>query len=176
MGRQATKRSVYEQLGEDVQTSVSLRSVEPGLQYAALPYRLVGAGETEILLITSRETRRWVIPKGWPMKGKAPHTAAAIEARQEAGVLGKVEKTALGAYSYIKWLHNGAPLACTVDVFPLKVARQRKRWREQGQRVLHWFSALEAADLVDEPSLRDLILVFAAMVANTHALKHAPAE
>ncbi len=134
---------------------------EPGLQYAALPYRVTGRGETEVLLITSRETRRWVIPKGWPMKGKTPHAAAAKEALQEAGVLGRIEKHAIGAYDYIKRLKNGAPLACTVDVFPLQVARQRKRWREKGQRIAHWFPADEAADNVDEDGLRELILAFA---------------
>src|SRR5271156_4832943 len=60
------------------------------LQYAALPYRVSARARTEIMLITSRETRRWIIPKGWPQKGRAPHRSAAREAFEEAGVVGKV--------------------------------------------------------------------------------------
>jgi len=166
MGLSGRKSSVYEQIADLSATGAALRSAEPGVQYAALPYRLGDAGEAEILLITSRETRRWVIPKGWPMKGRKPHQAAAIEARQEAGVTGRIEKAALGAYDYVKRLKNGAPLDCTVEVFPLKVSNQRLHWREKGQRIAHWFGAVEAADLVDEPSLRELILDFAARMAD----------
>ena len=61
-----------------------------GIQYAALPYRIVRR-RVEILLITSRDTRRWVIPKGWPMKGLKPQDAAAVEAAEEAGLIGEVE-------------------------------------------------------------------------------------
>ena len=138
---------------------------EPGLQYAALPYR--DADGLEILLVTSRETRRWVIPKGWPIKGRKPPASAAREALEEAGVVGRVAKKALGAYSYIKRLKNGAPLACTVEVFPLKVARQRKRWREQHQRTVHWFTLEEAVDAVHEPELQALIEAFGQALAAT---------
>jgi len=130
-----------------------------GLQYAALPYR-VGDG-LEILLITSRETGRWVLPKGWPMKGKAAHAAAAREALEEAGVRGKVGKSAVGRYTYGKRLSNGAVLTCTVEVYPLAVERQMSRWREQGQRTLSWFSPQDAANLVDEAELASLIEAFA---------------
>ncbi|MDR3513935.1 MAG: NUDIX hydrolase [Caulobacteraceae bacterium] len=134
-------------------------ATRPGLQYAALPYRLGEAG-VEILLVTSRETQRWVIPKGWPMKDREPHAAAAREALEEAGVAGKVAKEPIGAYRYVKRLKNGAPLVCSVDVFPLLVSRQRKNWREQGQRTAHWFTVEEAAEAVQEPELQDLIARF----------------
>jgi 8-oxo-dGTP pyrophosphatase MutT (NUDIX family) len=132
----------------------------PGRQYAALPYRQQDG--LEILLISSRETRRWVIPKGWPMKGKKPHATAAREALEEAGVVGAISKQALGAFQYVKRLKNGAPLLCTVDVFPLLVSVQRPHWPEQHQRTTQWFSAAEAAVAVDEPELRELIERFAA--------------
>jgi 8-oxo-dGTP pyrophosphatase MutT (NUDIX family) len=132
-----------------------------GQQYAALPYRWVD-GELEILLLTSRETHRWVIPKGWPMAGRKPHAAAAQEALEEAGVIGKIGKTPVGAYTYVKRLKNGAGLVCNVDVFPLAVARQLKRWREQGQRTAHWFTPTEAAEAVNEPELDVLIEAFGA--------------
>ena len=116
------------------------------------------------MLLTSRDTRRWVIPKGWPMKGRKPHATAAIEALQEAGLLGKIEKKKLGSYHYRKRLKNGAVLLCSVDVFPLRVVRQRKSWPEKNQRVTQWFTPAEAAQLVDEPELSELFKVFTAMI------------
>lgn len=134
-----------------------------GIQYAALPYRLRGG--LELLLISSRETGRWVLPKGWPIKGKKAHAAAAREALEEAGVKGKIGKRAVGAYSYGKRLPNGAVLACTVKVYPLAVARQLERWPEMHQRSFRWFSPREAADQVAEPELATLIETFAASLS-----------
>lgn len=136
---------------------------EPGRQFAALPYR--DRHGLEILLLTSRETRRWVIPKGWPMKGLPPHGAAACEAIEEAGVVGRVSKKPIGRFEYIKRLTNGAPLHCSVDVFPLKVAKQLTHWPEQKERTARWFAPDEASELVDEPGLRALILAFKAIHA-----------
>ena len=76
------------------------------VQYAALPYRLNGKTRTEVMLVTSRETRRWIIPKGWPQKGKAPHDSAAREAFEEAGVVGAVGKRAVGSFPYQKRLNG----------------------------------------------------------------------
>ena len=130
----------------------------PGVQYAALPYRR--ADELEILLVTSRETRRWVIPKGWPMKGRKPHAAAAQEALEEAGVLGRIEKQPMGFYQYYKRLAGGLERRCVVQVFPLEVERQLERWPEQHERESRWFSADLAAAAVDEAELSDLIHIF----------------
>jgi len=132
---------------------------EPGRQFAALPYR--DRDGLEVLLLTSRETRRWIIPKGWPMSGKTPSAAAAREAKEEAGVVGRVSKKTIGAFDYVKRLKNGAPLQCTVDVFPLKVSKQLTHWREQNQRTAHWCAPQEAAELIEEPDLSALILAFA---------------
>jgi 8-oxo-dGTP pyrophosphatase MutT (NUDIX family) len=133
-----------------------------GVQYAALPYRWRDG--VEVLLITSRETGRWVLPKGWPMKGMKPHAAAAREALEEAGIKGKVGKSAIGSYSYGKRLPQGV-LACTVEVYPLAVDRQMTRWPERGQRTLAWFSASEAAGLVEEADLASLLRAFALEMA-----------
>jgi 8-oxo-dGTP pyrophosphatase MutT (NUDIX family) len=114
----------------------------------------------EILLASSRGTRRWIIPKGWPMKGRKPHATAAIEALQEAGILGKIEKTPIGRYHYLKRLQNGAALLCRVDVFPMRVLRQRKNWPEKDQRITQWVTAERAAELVDEAELSELISAF----------------
>jgi 8-oxo-dGTP pyrophosphatase MutT (NUDIX family) len=131
---------------------------ETHVQYAALPWRI--RESLEVMLVTSRDTRRWVIPKGWPMKGRKPFAAAATEALEEAGVLGKIEKKKLGSYHYRKRLKNGAALICRVDVFPLQVARQRKNWREKNQRVTHWRPYPDAAEQVVEAELSEMILSF----------------
>lgn len=137
----------------------AVRAGRPAVQFAALPYR---RGERlEILLVTSRETRRWVIPKGWPMKGKKPHAAAAREALEEAGVTGRIDKGSLGAYPYLKRLKNGDPAPCEVRVFALEVQHEHDVWPEMTQRERRWFSAEVAAAAVDEPELAELILEFA---------------
>jgi len=141
----------------------------PGRQYAALPYRYLRS--LEILLISSRETHRWVIPKGWPMKGRKPHAVAAREALEEAGVVGRIGRKPVGSYQYVKRLSNGAPLLCTVEVFPMMVERHRDRWREQDQRTQQWFPAEEAAIAVEEPELQTLIDNFA-----WSAVKASPGE
>jgi 8-oxo-dGTP pyrophosphatase MutT (NUDIX family) len=130
-------------------------------QVAALPYRFDRHGDVEVLLITSRETRRWVVPKGWPMPGRKPHRAAEREAYEEAGLKGRISKNAVGTYEYGKRLDNGMVVPCEVSVFPLHVTEHRNRWPEQGQRELCWCKPQEAADRVQEDSLRRLLCEFA---------------
>jgi 8-oxo-dGTP pyrophosphatase MutT (NUDIX family) len=130
-----------------------------GIQYAALPYRLRGS-KLSVLLISSRRTRRWVIPKGWPMEGRKPHEAAAVEAEEEAGVLGAIAEQPLGSYRYLKAVKDDQTLAVQVLVFPLAVEDHVPAFKEQGQRVVGWFSYRHAASLVAEASLRRLILEF----------------
>lgn len=134
---------------------------DPASQLAALPWRR-RKGVVEVLLVTSRETRRWVAPKGWPMKNKRPHEAAAQEAFEEAGVRGKVAEASLGAYHYDKALKSGALRHCAVDVFPLKVDKTLDSWPEKGQRDRTWFPAETAAGLVAEPELAEIIRIFGA--------------
>jgi 8-oxo-dGTP pyrophosphatase MutT (NUDIX family) len=129
----------------------------PVIQYACLPFRERGDGSIEVMLITSRGTRRWVIPKGWPMKGRKPHVSAAREALEEAGLVGEVGKAPIGSYRYSKRLKSGEVVPCQVEVFPLEVKSQRKRWPEKGQRSLRWFHPAEAAAAVGEPELKDII-------------------
>jgi 8-oxo-dGTP pyrophosphatase MutT (NUDIX family) len=127
------------------------------VQYAALPYRSDGKSRTEVMLVTSRETQRWIIPKGWPHRGKAPHDSAAREAFEEAGVVGAVGKRSLGSFPYQKRFKNGAVMVCDVHVFPLRVKRQRKQWPEKAQRDVKWLSAEDAAETVKEPLLSEII-------------------
>jgi 8-oxo-dGTP pyrophosphatase MutT (NUDIX family) len=127
------------------------------VQYAALPYRRNRAARTEVLLVTSRETGRWIIPKGWPIKRKAPHVAAAREAREEAGVVGKISRRPIGWFSYEKRLKSGRMIVCKVHVFALKVKRQEESWPEKGQRDVQWMSRTKAAKTVGDPTLADII-------------------
>jgi 8-oxo-dGTP pyrophosphatase MutT (NUDIX family) len=128
-------------------------------QVAALPFRIGADGAAQVLLVTSRATRRWIIPKGWLMKGLKPCDAAAQEALEEAGVVGRVDKKPIGRYAYFKRREAHFDI-CEVDVYLLAVEKQAKTWRERGERKAEWFSFEEAAQLVEEPGmvaiLRDL--------------------
>ena len=132
---------------------------ERKVQYAALPFR-PGSRGIEILLVTSRETRRWVIPKGWPMKGKAPHEVAQIEAHEEAGLDGWIAQHPVGTYRYAKRLKSGKERQVKVAVFPLRVTAEGDDWPEKDQRVRRWGPPAEAAALVVEPELKVLIMAF----------------
>jgi 8-oxo-dGTP pyrophosphatase MutT (NUDIX family) len=132
-----------------------------GIQYAALPYRIVGR-QVQILLITSRGTGRWVIPKGWPMRGLKPQDAAAMEASEEAGLVGQIEDHPLGSYHYAKAFKRGPPADVQVIVFPFHVRFQADDWKEQGQRIFEWQRYQRAAMMVAEPALRRLIVEFGA--------------
>jgi predicted phosphate transport protein (TIGR00153 family) len=130
-----------------------------------LPYRTEGAApdaSVRVLLVTSRGTGRWVIPKGNVPGGIAPHQAAAMEAEEEAGVAGSVCPIPLGSYRYRKRHSTGASLMVDVDVFPLAVTQEFDSWKEQSQRERRWFTLPEAAEAVEEPDLSDLMRSFAA--------------
>ena len=127
------------------------------VQYAALPYRMNDRTQPEVMLVTSRETRRWIIPKGWPHKGKAPHRSAAREAFEEAGVIGAVNRQSVGSFSYQKRLKKGGVVACEVLVFALEVKRQSKEWPEKRERKVRWLSARVAAKTVQDRELGKII-------------------
>jgi 8-oxo-dGTP pyrophosphatase MutT (NUDIX family) len=131
------------------------------IQFAALPWRIGEGGRREIMLVTSRETRRWVIPKGWPMKGRNPAGVASREAYEEAGLIGQiVGKRPLGSYYYQKRLHK-TEILCEVQVFSFLVDRQLDNWPERNERQTKWFDASEAAEIVDEGGLAGIIGRFA---------------
>ncbi|MBC2661895.1 DUF47 family protein [Novosphingobium flavum] len=133
-------------------------------QVAALPYRTDGLGGdagVRVLLVTSRGSGRWVLPKGNVGSRSAPHVAAAKEAEEEAGVLGAVCPVPLGSYRFRKRVRSGASLMADVDVYPLAFTRELDSWQEQNERERRWFSLVEAAGAVDEPDLRELFRSFA---------------
>jgi 8-oxo-dGTP pyrophosphatase MutT (NUDIX family) len=125
-------------------------------QVAALPIRVGDDGGAQVLLLTSRETKRWIIPKGWTMKGRKPWEAAAREALEEAGVVGRPHKRPIGSYVYFKRQKTHFDV-CRVDVYVLAFAKQLETWREIGQREAKWFGLAEASDLVEEPGLVALL-------------------
>ena len=139
------------------------RTPAPNLQYAALPYRRRPDGVFEVMLITSRETRRWIIPKGWPVQQLAPHESAAREALEEGGLIGRIDEHSIGIFHYEKQLPDGPALPCSVKVFALEVEHQLASWPEQNQRRTQWFTLQEAAVAVTEPELGGIIQALAAL-------------
>lgn len=137
------------------------RNETPIHQIAALPWRRRG-GEIEVLLVTSRETKRWVIAKGNPMIDLDDPLAAAQEAYEEAGVQGDIRHQPVGSYPYDKRFKDGRCLRCEVEVYPLEVLIQLGSWPEADQRKRQWMLAEEAAQKVHEPELAKLIRNFAA--------------
>ncbi len=125
-------------------------------QVAALPVRRNPDGTCSVLLVTSRETRRWVIPKGWPQAQSEAHAAAAQEALEEAGVLGTADAASIGSYIYQKRRRRGMATV-RVTVYLLAVTEELADWPERQERERAWFAPADAADKVDEPELRDLL-------------------
>ena len=133
--------------------------IKPRRQVAALPYAKHKDG-LQVLLVTSRETGRLVLPKGWTEKGMKDYAAAAQEAFEEAGVKGNVARTPVGSYSYTKIIGPGFALACIVDVYPLEVKKHLKDWPEKSQRERLWFVPAEAALRVAELDLAEILRRF----------------
>lgn len=125
-------------------------------QVAALCWR-VEDGKLQVLLVTSRETGRWVLPKGWPMEGKSAPEAARAEAWEEAGVDGKVSDSCVGLFAYRKVLGPGIDVPCVVAVYPLKVKALADDFPERAERERRWFSPKKAAQKVEEPELKELL-------------------
>ena len=132
---------------------------EHGRQVAALCWRTTPA--LQVLLVTSLNSRRWILPKGWIEADLTPAQSAVREAFEEAGVTGAVNATALGSYHYLKE-RKGSALPCSVDVFALHVTKQLDDWPEKGARELAWMPLETAAARVNEPGLRQILRDFRA--------------
>lgn len=129
------------------------------VQFGALCYR-IKEGRTEVLMITSRGRRRWIVPKGWPIENKTPAEAAEIEAWEEAGVRGQAINQSLGVYSYGKIVENKMILPCVVMLYPVKVDSLSDSWPEKKERKRRWMGRKKAARLTDDPDLAYLIRNF----------------
>ena len=125
-------------------------------QVAAIPFRLKADGGIEVMLVTSRETRRFILPKGWPMKRKSGRKAAAIEAFEEAGVVGKALKQPAGSYSYWKRLSTSF-VRVDVKVYLLAVTEELADWLESDRRQRAWLTPAQAAVLIDETDLAAMV-------------------
>jgi 8-oxo-dGTP pyrophosphatase MutT (NUDIX family) len=124
-------------------------------QYAALPFRR-HQNRLEVLLITTRTKRRWSVPKGWPIERETPHGTAAIEAFEEAGLVGKIAAVEVGRFKHRK-LRKKQQVKCDVRIFPLRVTTEESDWPEKGQRRRLWFSHHAAAQLVHKTGLKKAI-------------------
>ena len=129
---------------------------EPRKQIGALVWRM-DDGDLKVLLVTSRDTGRFVIPKGWPMKRTKDSKAAAIEAFEEAGVSGRITNKPIGHYDYNKIFGPGFALPCRVMVYAMETNKILPKWPEKSERKRVWMTLHEAAASVHEPELRNLI-------------------
>lgn len=134
--------------------------METARQVGAIPVRKGEDGQLEVLLVTSRDTGRWIIPKGWTSKRMSDSKAAAREARQEGGVTGKITSKPIGGYRYRKVEPDGGRMI-DVAVFLLTVKKEKSRWSEQDQRERAWFDVPTAARRVREARLAALIRTLA---------------
>ena len=138
-------------------------------QVAALPYRYRNNGKIDFLVITSRRTKRLIVPKGWQMAGKPDYIAAAIEAHEEAGVRGNIGDLPIGSFSYMKEFDDIA-LPVIASVFPLKVKKVKSRWKEEASRKRKWMSAAKAAALLSDRGLAQLVTQAAEMLDRRSAM------
>jgi 8-oxo-dGTP pyrophosphatase MutT (NUDIX family) len=135
---------------------------EHGKQVAALCWRVThrnGHG-LEVLLITSLNSKRWIVPKGWPEPELGAGENAAREAFEEAGVIGKISAQPIGSYHYLKERKDGGGVPCSVEVFALAVSKQLDDWPEKNARELAWLPVDQAVVRVAEPGLRQVLKDF----------------
>ncbi|MEP2533270.1 NUDIX hydrolase [Shimia sp.] len=129
------------------------------LQFGALVYRL-NKGKIEVLLVTSRRSQRWILPKGWPIAGLKPHQTAAQEAWEEAGVRGRTKKHSLGMYTYTKDRKDWRAGSCSVLLFPLEVRKLDNKFPERDERRRKWLSRKKAAARIENPELARIVRKF----------------
>ena len=130
---------------------------KPKRQAAAAVFR--GSGDAcELMLITSRDTGRWIVPKGWIEKGEDGPTAAIREVWEEAGLVGEVLPGGpVGHYRYLKLRPRRGDALCDVDVYLVKLVEEKNQWPEKGQRRRKWFPVATAIGLIGEDGLKDVI-------------------
>lgn len=130
-------------------------------QTGALPWRRRGK-KLQVLLVTGRLSKRWTVPKGWPMFGKTLAEAAACEAYEEAGVKGVAEVEPIGRFDHTKTHSQLGMLDVTILVHALEAKRVLSSWPEKADRDRRWLDIDEAAELVQNPQLREILLGFGA--------------
>ena len=126
-------------------------------QTAAVIFR--GSGDArELLLVTSRDTGRWIVPKGWIEEGENGIEAALRETWEEAGVVGEaISDDPVGRFRYLKEKDKGRDTVCDVDVYLFRLVEELEQWPEKNQRRRKWFPVATAIGLVAEEGLKDVI-------------------
>ena len=155
------KKLISHALTHYIDSRTQERTTDRPLQTGALPWRIGRKKRLEVLLVTGRRSRRWTIPKGWPMTGKTLAEAAAQEAFEEAGVKGTIDPLPLGSFNHTKQNLPSGLLDVRILVHSLNVDRELPKWPEDGQRRRKWLSIEEAAKKVDSQELRALIMILA---------------
>ncbi len=132
-----------------------------GTQIAALCYKPRFLTKSlQILLITSRGSGRWILPKGWPIKGHSASETAAIEAFEEAGVIGEADPGHLGKFAYTSKKNRSAKKGTAAYVIPIRVKAMQRDFPEKGQRQLRWCDLQKAIENVREPELKTILKTF----------------
>lgn len=134
-----------------------VEQVRPAFVQAAALCLRDGPGGPEVLLIRTLRLKQWIIPKGWPMKGKTLAEAAAIEAWEEAGVRGVLGTEPIGAFTYTKVKKSGLPVSCRARIFRLDVTQVSDSYPEAGRRERAWVPLAQAAAMVRDPELGTLL-------------------
>jgi 8-oxo-dGTP pyrophosphatase MutT (NUDIX family) len=128
-------------------------------QYGALPFSITEKGEIRVLLVTTRRRHDWIIPKGWPIQELTPAATAAREAYEEAGLVGTIAgDEPFGWFHYVKRKNTRRSVTFEVSVFLFAVERQLRKWPEKSERETKWFAPEDAATLVAQTGLADLLL------------------
>ncbi|MGL4490079.1 MAG: NUDIX hydrolase [Rhizobiaceae bacterium] len=132
---------------------------EPRAQVGALVWRFHHSA-LQVLLVTSRDTGRFVIPKGWTEKKLTDWDAAANEAYEEAGIKGLISNAPIGGFLYNKIIGPGFALPCLVTVYAIEAITLLEKWPEMHERERHWMHLDQAAARVEEPELKVIIKDF----------------
>lgn len=129
-------------------------------QSAAIPYRVDDAGDIEVLLVTSRSRRRWILPKGRVPADMRPQFSAAREALEEGGVVGVASNTPIAAYKQEKIAPDGSISTVLVWAYPLAVSSELRVWAEMHLRRRCWMPLGRAIRKVDDRRVRRVLLAF----------------
>jgi 8-oxo-dGTP pyrophosphatase MutT (NUDIX family) len=132
------------------------------LQVGAVPWCRRAGSKLEVLLITSRRSGKWIVPRGWTSRLRRLPRSAKREALEEAGVRGFISREPIGHVDLPKDYRLAGTIQWRLALFSLEVTDVLETWKETGQRQRQWFSPEEAAKLVSPPEVGALILELAA--------------
>jgi 8-oxo-dGTP pyrophosphatase MutT (NUDIX family) len=106
----------------------------------------------QVCLVSSRNGKRWVVPKGCIEPGKSAGEIALQEAWEEAGLVGLLQGEPLGSYVYEK---DG--FVCHVILFAMNVTGVVDSYPEAGMRQRIWLASGVAHTRVEDAGLGDIL-------------------